>query len=275
MKVYGVNAAGVGTVIRDVSHARYEDNLIAKSCEDRSNSKGGRAVFTLQVIDSHRGRPGAIGVPGRTGEGPHGMKRRSNAACWHAHWDVVEELLRRYPDARVTSGFRLRDVAVTYTADTFRETALATAHLDVGRGEPITMPQCCECDHTRYTDVPPEVDHELSRPARRASGIPSWMPGSYARSIYRDTDRQRRTVEYGEGVETSYAETNGGRNEPHPDLSGYYYNYREQGSGGGGTYPWDAIPAARPWVKPGRTTVDDTLSLIDEITNGGTGSGGG
>lgn len=263
MKIYGASASEVYDAIHAVSHLLYDGNLVAKSCEDRSNSKGGRATFTLQVIDSHRGRPGAIGVPGHTGNGPHGMKRRSNAACWHAHWDVIEELLRRFPDARITSGFRLRDVAVTYTADTFRETALATAHLDVGRVESITMPRCCECDHTRYTDVPPEVDSSLSAPAYRPGRertIPSWMPGSHARAVYRYDDSDDSAA-----VETDYAATNGGQHEPEADLSGYYVNHREDGTGSG-TYPWDAIPPARPWVKPGSAGVGDTLALIDSLT---------
>lgn len=266
MKVYGACASEVYDVVHAVSRDRYDGNLVLKSCEDRSNSRGGRATFTLQVVDSHRGRPGVIGVPGHTGNGPHGMKRRSNAACWHAHWDVIEELLRRFPKGRVCSGFRLRDVAVTYTADTFRETALATAHLNVGRGEPITMPQCCECDHSLYSDIPPDVDPSLSRPAYRpgtSPTIPSWMPGSFARSTY-PTD----AYDQEEYDETDYADTNGGRYEREPDLSGYDYNHRETGSPDTRrTYPWDAVPAARPWVKKGSAGVGDTLTLIDSLTD--------
>jgi hypothetical protein len=263
MKVYGASAADVYDVVHAVSRFRYDGNLVVKSCEDRGNGRGPRAIFTLQVIDSHRGRPGAIGVPGRTGNGPRGMKRRSNAACWHAYWDVIEELLRRHPTARVTSGFRLRDVAVQYTADTVKETARATAHLNVGSwDEPITMPQCCECDHSRYTDEPPEVDATLSQPAYRPGRIPtvpSWMPGAGARSTY-------EYVYGGEREETDYAAPNGGHAEPWSHLSGHGVNHRQHSK----TYPWDVIPAARPWVKPGSSTVGDTLALIDEVTSGDT-----
>lgn len=263
MKVYGASADDVNTVIRDVSRDLYDDNLIVKSCEDRGNSRGPRAIFTLQVLDSHAGRPGAIGVPGRTGNGPHGMKRRSNSACWHAHWDVIEELLRRYPDARVTSGFRLRDVAVQYTAATFRETALATAHLNVHTwAGPTTMPECCECDHSRYTDEPPTVDTELSRPAYRADReptVPSWMPGSAARATYRPgeatayLDAGRDTLGYqpwdGRLPATVGYGASAASIEPH------------------GVYPLDVVKPAAPWtprVKPGSATVGDTLDEIDK-----------
>lgn len=269
MKVYGVCASDVYDVIHAVSHNHYDGNLVAKSCEDRGNGKGPRAIFTLQVIDSHRGRPGAIGVPRHTGNGPHGMKRRSNAACWHAHWDVIEELFTRFPNARVTSGFRLRDVAVVYKADTFRDTALATAHLNVGSWDyPITMPQCCECDHTLYSDVPPDVDPSLSAPAYRPGReptIPSWMPGSAARATYGHVHGSECGSEY---EETSYAERNGGNSEPWADLSGYQINHRAYGKAAPGKpYPWDAIPAARPWVKPGSAGVADTLALIEAVTD--------
>lgn len=266
MKVYGASAYDVDTVVSEVSRARYDGNLILKSVADCSNSRGARATFTLRVVDSHAGRPGAIGIPGHPGHGPRGLKRRSNAACWHAHWDVIEELFRRFPDARVTSGFRLRDVAVQYTAATFRETALATAHLNVRSwDEPTTMPMCCECDHARYSDVEPVVDPSLSasayRPGRMPT-VPSWMPGAFARATYRHTA-------YAEDVETGYAGDNGGDAEPWADLSGYAVNHREEGCPDTGkTYPWDAIPAAVPWrprVKPGSDTVGDTLAVIDTV----------
>lgn len=263
MKVYGVSAYDVDRVVHQVSREQYDGNLTLKSIQDCSNRRGGRATFTLQVRDSRAGQRGAIGSPGHSGHGPHGMRRRSNAACWHAHWDVIEVLLFRFPDARIVSGFRLRDVAVTYMKNTFRATALATAHLNIGRwDEPITMPQCCECDHTRYTNVEPTVDASLSAPAYRPGRtptIPSWMPGSFARATYQAPPDDE--------CQTSYAETNGGRNEPEPNLSGYYVNHREYGNPvKGGTYPWDAIPPAAPW-KPGSDSVAGTLDKIGELVD--------
>lgn len=271
MKVYGVSENDVYDVVWHVSRHRYDGNVLVKDSGNLSNGRGVRSRFTLTVADSHRGKPGAIGVPGVKGNGPLGMKCRSNAACWHAHWDVIEELLNRYPHARVDSGFRLRDVAVKYTAATFRDLALATAHLDVGTANsgPITMPQCCECDHTLYTDVPPEVDTELSAPAYRPGRGPtvaSWMPGSYARACYQPPTSEPLSDE-DTAAETGWAYTNGGQHEPHPDTSGYEHNHSDWGSHQPGTtYPWDAVPAARPWVKPGSAGVGDTLALIDQVT---------
>jgi hypothetical protein len=232
MKVFGVSAYDVHMVIRDVSQARYEGNLIPKSCQDRSNASGPRALFTLRVVDSHSGKRGAIGSPGRKGTGPRGMKR-SISACWHAHWDVIEEMLRRYPGARVVSGFQLSGVSVQYTAETFRETALTTARVNVGsRDAPVTMPQCCDCDHTLYSDIPPEVD-----------------PLLYPHAAGSEMGREYENTTYSAG-----------------DTGAYVYGGVDCAGGGTGAYPWDQIPPARPWVKPGSLGVDDTLALIDSVT---------
>lgn len=264
MRVYGVSAHDVCTVIHDVSRDHYDGNLVVKSCEDRSTSRTPGAAFGLQVGDSHAGKRGAIGSPGHTGNGPHGMKRRSNSACWHAHWDVIAELLRRYPDARVVSGLRLPAdvlaercpaalagtrpgtamVAVKYTATTFREVALLTAHLNVRSSlEPVTMPQCCECDHSLYSEVAPLPDASLSTSHPRSGRVDlSWMPGTSARNtapLSRDTS----------GYTSGYTSA---------DLAG---------GGRGRIYPWDAITPAQPWtprVTPGSATVADTLAEIDK-----------
>lgn len=177
MKVIGATAAQVGDVVREVSRRLYDGNVVIKSLSDKSNRRGGRATFTIRTVDSRAGRRGAVGNPSRTGTGPHGYGRRIGA-CWHAHWDVIEELFRRHPDAQVRSGgLPIDGKDLVYTAATFRERALVTAHLPVGRvDEDVTLPQCCECDHTRYTTTAPIARPELRHgwmAAGQDDGLPS------------------------------------------------------------------------------------------------------
>jgi hypothetical protein len=239
MKVYGISAYDIDTVVTEVSRARYDGNVIVKSLSDCSNSKGPRATFTLRTLNSAAGARGAIGNPRGPGSGPTGM-RRAIGACWHAHFDVIEALLERYPNARIMSGFMMRGVVVRYTRDTFREVALTTAHLIMGNAfEPITRPQCCECDHTRYTDVPPFADLSLTPDAMEA----------FQATRHRDQP-----------------------NEPEPDLSGYSHNHR-QASAPDSRRPYlEGLPAAAPWtseqrheIVPGSGSVGDTLDKITAL----------
>jgi hypothetical protein len=245
MKVYGICAYDIDTVVREVSRARYDGNVGLKSLADCSNSKGPRATFTLRTLDSTAGRPGAMGNPRQTGTGPNGT-RRSISACWHAHWDVIEALLERYPDAQVVSGFVMREVVVRYTRDTFRKVALATAHLNMGSAtDPFTRPQCCECDHSRYSDVSPYPDLSLTPYQLRA-----------LQALQQARLRDPLAPE----------------NEPEPDLSGYEHNHREDGTPDSRCSYLAGLPAALPWkpderhaVVPGSGTVGNTLDKITEL----------
>lgn len=230
MKVYGASAYDIDRVVHEVSHDSYDGNLILKSVSDCSNSRGARSTFTLQVLDSHAGQRGAIGRPSSTGKGPNGLARRIGA-CWHAHWDVIAKLFERFPQARLTSGFRLRGVAVTYTADTFEQVARQTAHLNVGTGwEPVTMPQCCECDHSRYCPDAPGAQAELS-------ALPS-APQSTHPALYDPADPW------------------GG---PVPDLSASHANASSPNT----RVPYlGGLPAARPATRP---SAEDTLAKIDKV----------
>lgn len=172
MFVYGVPFTDVQSVVCDVSSALYDGNVTLRTGEDRSNRAGPRATFTLRTIDTAGlGAKGSASAFGK-GTGPKG-RRRTIAACWHAHYDVLAELFARFPVARVVTAI------ATYTAPTFRDRALATSHIDVGSQLfPVTAPDCCECDHADYVDdfdsapssdaMSPNVDvdyflHELDR----------------------------------------------------------------------------------------------------------------
>lgn len=237
MMVYGVSESDINEIVRAVSRELYRDNVIVKSSRDRSTSRGPRASFTLRVLDSGARAPGAIGDPRHTGHGPYGMRRNSLRACWHAHWDVIEELFRRFPDARVVAGYwKLDDKPVTYTAGTFRETALRTAHLNIGSQlQPMTMPECCECDHSRYADQPAYVTEPVP-----AHNVPPWERNAYGQSAYYEGD-----------------------------LSGYSHNHRHNSNPDPKRrYFLDGLAPAQPWtprVKPGSATVGATLDEINSV----------
>lgn len=141
MKVYGANRSDVESIVRDISAANYGGNLRVKDSRDNSNSRGPRAMFTMCVRDS--AGPGA-----KTGFSPgrgHNGRRRTTGACWHSHWDVLAELFRRFPQARVVTAL------ATYTGQTFHDAALATRDRNVGSMmDPVTISSMCACSH--WTD---------------------------------------------------------------------------------------------------------------------------
>lgn len=82
-----------------VSHAHYSDNLTIKAISDESTSRATVVRFTLRVRNS-------------SGPGAHwsaGSGRRTVAACWHAHRDVLRRIFAHYPDARITTAFATYD----------------------------------------------------------------------------------------------------------------------------------------------------------------------
>ena len=146
MFVYGLSLADVECVVRDVSNALYDGNIVIRTGADRSNQAGPRATFTLRASDTAGcGSKGSASSFGK-GTGPRG-RRRTISACWHAHYDVLAELFIRFPSARVVTAI------ATYTGRTFRERALATARINVGsQAFPVTAPDCCECNHANHVD---------------------------------------------------------------------------------------------------------------------------
>lgn len=197
MKVYGASQTAVESIVRSISAANYDGNLVVKDSRDNSNSRGPRATFTMCVRDS--AGPGA-----KTGFSPgrgHNGRRRTTGACWHTHWDVLAELFRQFPQARVTTAL------ATYTAETFHDAALATRDRNVGSMvDPVTISSMCACEH--WTDgltpgVP--VDHR-GEEVRMTSPMRELVARLHGRS-------------YGDG-ETVYAGAYGSDHEPTqtPDM---------------------------------------------------------
>jgi hypothetical protein len=69
--------------------------------------------------------------------------RRMPAACWHVTRDVLGEVLRVAPEAKITTQM------ATYTAATWEERYPATAYVNVGSAlQPRYMPDLCACGPT-------------------------------------------------------------------------------------------------------------------------------
>jgi hypothetical protein len=88
MKLYGVPMASLSRIVGVVSYEKYDDNLTFKRCDEN----GSHIIFTLKVRNSH-------------GKGakrsPNG--RRSVAADWEAHYNVMKSLFDAHPNARLKS----------------------------------------------------------------------------------------------------------------------------------------------------------------------------
>ena len=126
MIVTGVTFADIQAIVEHVSRTKYDGDLEIKEGHDLSRN---RASFTI------RARNSAAHGARRSWQG-----RRTVAACWHAHWDVLAVLLEKHPHATVKTAM------ATYTADTFEDRALDTATISIGSMmQPTYMPELCNC----------------------------------------------------------------------------------------------------------------------------------
>lgn len=74
--------------------------------------------------------------------------RKTNAVCFHGHFDFIELLFEDYPDAVIESG---RYGHVKYTAEDFVEKAGEYGNRRLGNERniywPIKRRDCCWCEH--------------------------------------------------------------------------------------------------------------------------------
>ena len=91
MKLYGLTLLELEGIVAEVSRNNYKGNLELNRAEQ---SPRGRVDWTLRVKRSRD--PGAH----RSWSG-----RRTVAACWHAHRDVMAAVFERNPAARIVSSF--------------------------------------------------------------------------------------------------------------------------------------------------------------------------
>lgn len=128
----------VRAIVKRVSEEKYGHNLVVDAGDLGTVRRPG-TNFVLRVRLSKG--PGAR----RSGSG-----RRTVAACWHAHRDVMMDIFAAAPDARLTSA-----LADYRGAADFAASFPATGHHNVGSMmEPAAIANCCECAED-VVDEPP------------------------------------------------------------------------------------------------------------------------
>lgn len=176
-------------IIKRVSSANYDRNLIIKDSRSETNTRATIVRFTLRVVNS-------------SGPGAHqstsygGKRRRTVAACWHAHRDVLRVIFTRYPNATIRSAF------ATYNGRaSFNRTFPATYDHNAGCAiEPVMYGDLCECDdaddmseHTLGNTVDNPV-HDYTQPAsysslaHRMDGAHRWAPADDVRFQAAETE---------------------------------------------------------------------------------------
>lgn len=139
MLVYGVNASQVETAVQRVAD-EWDGNVQLKSLTDKSNSRGGRASYALRAADSHK-----------NGARRSHSGRATVSSCWHVHRDVLRELFKINPNARVVSGLGERvdgkfKRTVYNGSDGFENDFPGTAWINVGSDWcPAYIGQLCDC----------------------------------------------------------------------------------------------------------------------------------
>lgn len=124
--------------------------------------------------------------------------RRMPAACWHVFRDVIGEIMRVYPDAKVQTSLAV------YTPGTWMDKYPATGWVNVGSVmEPRRMMDMCECSDevraTPYSTLPPPVARgRYSRqadvhddPAPLLLGVPdlTWIDAIVSRGVTPDHEQ--------------------------------------------------------------------------------------
>lgn len=129
MQVWGISADKVQEVVDAISNT-YETNVEIKEIRDVSGPRrGASATFTLRVTSS-RGRGAHIA----------GSGRRTVAACWHVHRDVMRALFL-FGATRIKSAF-----ADYRSLEHFEEIHADTYTRNVGSMmQPASYGALCEC----------------------------------------------------------------------------------------------------------------------------------
>lgn len=139
MQVWNVSPEVVKASVAAASE-RYGGNVICDGEPEHTGVTVKSSVrLKLRVKDS--AGPGAGISIDRFGSTKKGYRRKVSA-CWHAHRDVLAEIFRACPDARVKS------VMADYRgADDFERKFPDTAHVNIGSMVyPVAAGDSCLCD---------------------------------------------------------------------------------------------------------------------------------
>lgn len=78
----------------------------------------------------------------------HGKNRKTNKACFHAHYDFLWEVFEAEPKTVLESSYYGR---VRYTAENFKKKAQEYGLTQVGpQIFPVSLMNCCECGTDSY-----------------------------------------------------------------------------------------------------------------------------
>lgn len=131
MEIKGLTGDEFRAVVERVSAADYAGNISLVDAPRALNMRGDR--FRARIRASRSALQGAR----RTWTG-----RRSVAACWHAHRDVLALMFAEHPHAVVRTTF-----AVYRGAEGFRDNFPGTGRRNIGSAyTPVRMPELCDCD---------------------------------------------------------------------------------------------------------------------------------
>ncbi len=176
MQIRGLSGADFIRVVDQVSADHYAGNLAIAAGINTLNATGSRFRARIRAVSS-------------AGEGARltASYRRSIAACWHAHRDVLSLLFVRYPYAEVRT-----TLAAYLGAHGFNRAFLATARTNLGSAyQPVQLTELCECvsyERGPYTDdldqvlatVAPTLGEQRMRRALDPRDVPSTPVGRLA-----------------------------------------------------------------------------------------------
>lgn len=119
-----IDYADVVRIVDQVSRDRYAGNIAVHPAAHAANSlqakNGSGFIGRIQALDSR-----GVGAR-RSWSG-----RRTTSACWHVFRDVLVELFRIYPDARVRTGMG-PDKILYNGVEGFSEKYPHTAYINIG-----------------------------------------------------------------------------------------------------------------------------------------------
>lgn len=146
MKVWGISTTlELTKIINTVSKKYYKRNLMF----NRLEYNGKTIQFTLKVKDS-KGPGHRRGLKFLGFDRGYQLGKRLSSACWHAHRDVMKELFKQFP------GARLKSMHADYRGHVdFLFHYEETGDINIGGSLfPVRFQDACDCD-------PPTLDEVL------------------------------------------------------------------------------------------------------------------
>ena len=176
VEIKGIKADEFDAIVRHVSEARYERNVMCNDPRPSGLNAAGTRFRQRVIVASSRGAGARRSWSGR----------RMPCACWHVFRDVVRATLAAHP------AVTFRTSLAYYTSDNFEATYPATGTVNVGSmGQPAYLPDLCECDDDDNGDEPSEVPVGLTCRPSYGQYVPAIRETSYAPSAERHAERDQ------------------------------------------------------------------------------------